>query len=78
VWSLQSATGTLSFAFADLYKVKLARSTQTLLLAAFDCRSRSRSDVPAAHLAAGRARRGADRGSVILAGVLLKMARTAS
>ena len=35
VWSLQNTTGALSFAFADLYKVKLPVGTQNLLLGAF-------------------------------------------
>jgi NADH-quinone oxidoreductase subunit M len=74
VWSLQSTTGTLSFAFADLYKVKLPVSTQTLLLAAFGLSFAIKVPMfplhtwlPDAHVEAPTA------GSVILAGVLLKM-----
>jgi NADH-quinone oxidoreductase subunit M len=74
VWSLQSATGALSFAFADLYKVKLPVSTQTLLLGAFALSFAIKVPMfplhtwlPDAHVEAPTA------GSVILAGVLLKM-----
>ena len=74
VWSLQNATGTLSFAFADLYKVRLPVSTQTLLLGAFGLSFAIKVPMfplhtwlPDAHVEAPTA------GSVILAGVLLKM-----
>ena len=74
VWSLQNATGTLSFAFADLYKVKLPVSTQTLLLGAFGLSFAIKVPMfplhtwlPDAHVEAPTA------GSVILAGVLLRM-----
>jgi NADH-quinone oxidoreductase subunit M len=74
VWSLQSTTGTLSFAFADLYQVKLPVSVQTLLLGAFALSFAIKVPMfplhtwlPDAHVEAPTA------GSVILAGVLLKM-----
>src|SRR5512133_3465136 len=74
VWSLQNATGQLSFAFADLYKVKLPVQTQTLLLGAFALSFAIKVPMfplhtwlPDAHVEAPTA------GSVILAGVLLKM-----
>ncbi len=74
VWSLQSTTGTMSFAFEDLYKVKLPVDVQTLLLGAFALSFAIKVPMfplhtwlPDAHVEAPTA------GSVILAGVLLKM-----
>jgi NADH-quinone oxidoreductase subunit M len=74
VWSLQSATGTLSFAFEDLYRVRLPVPAQVLLLAAFGLSFAIKVPMfplhtwlPDAHVEAPTA------GSVILAGVLLKM-----
>jgi NADH-quinone oxidoreductase subunit M len=74
VWSLQSATGTLSFAFEDLYKVRLPVDVQVWLLAAFALSFAIKVPMfplhtwlPDAHVEAPTA------GSVILAGVLLKM-----
>jgi NADH-quinone oxidoreductase subunit M len=74
VWSMQSTTGQLSFAFADLYKLKLPLSTQEILLAAFALSFAIKVPMfplhtwlPDAHVEAPTA------GSVILAGVLLKM-----
>ena len=72
--SLSSSTGTTSFAFADLYRTELALPVQTLLLAAFSLSFAIKVPVvplhtwlPDAHVEAPTA------GSVILAGVLLKM-----
>jgi NADH-quinone oxidoreductase subunit M len=74
VWSLQSATGTISFAFADLYRVRLPVDVQALLLGAFALSFAIKVPMfplhtwlPDAHVEAPTA------GSVILAGVLLKM-----
>ena len=74
VWSLQSATGTLSFAFEDLYKLKLPLPAQILLFGAFALSFAIKVPMfplhtwlPDAHVEAPTA------GSVILAGVLLKM-----
>jgi NADH-quinone oxidoreductase subunit M len=74
VWSLQSATGVVSFAFADLYQVRLPLPAQTLLLGAFALSFAIKVPMfplhtwlPDAHVEAPTA------GSVILAGVLLKM-----
>jgi NADH-quinone oxidoreductase subunit M len=74
VWSLQQETGVASFAFADLYKAQLPLSTQTILLAAFGLSFAIKVPMvplhtwlPDAHVEAPTA------GSVILAGVLLKM-----
>ncbi len=63
VFSLQASTGITSFAFDDLYRAQLPLTTQQILLAAFGAVVRDQgADRAAAHLAAGRARRGADRG----------------
>ena len=74
VWSLQQTTGTLSFAFADLVKAKLPLDVQTWLLAAFGLSFAIKVPMvplhtwlPDAHVEAPTT------GSVILAGVLLKM-----
>jgi len=74
VWSLQSGTGVASYAFADLYRVELALPAQTLLLLAFGLSFAIKVPMvplhtwlPDAHVEAPTA------GSVILAGVLLKM-----
>jgi len=74
VWSLQSATGVTSFAFADLYRARLPLATQMLLLSAFGLSFAIKVPMvplhtwlPDAHVEAPTA------GSVILAGVLLKM-----
>ena len=74
VWSLQATTGVASFAFADLYRARLPLSTQMLLLAAFGLSFAIKVPMvplhtwlPDAHVEAPTA------GSVILAGVLLKM-----
>jgi NADH-quinone oxidoreductase subunit M len=74
VWSLKSGTGLASFDFADLYRVRLPVETQTLLLAAFGLSFAIKVPMvplhtwlPDAHVEAPTA------GSVILAGVLLKM-----
>jgi NADH-quinone oxidoreductase subunit M len=74
VWSLQQTTGVNSFAFADLYKAQLPVSTQKILLAAFALSFAIKVPMvplhtwlPDAHVEAPTA------GSVILAGVLLKM-----
>ena len=74
VWSLYQSTGTVSFAFEDLYRVELPLATQTLLLAAFALSFAIKVPMvplhtwlPDAHVEAPTA------GSVILAGVLLKM-----
>jgi NADH-quinone oxidoreductase subunit M len=74
VWSLQQATGTASFAFADLYKARLPLEAQQWLLAAFALSFAIKVPMvpfhtwlPDAHVEAPTA------GSVILAGVLLKM-----
>jgi len=74
VWSLQTTTGVPSFAFADLYRAKLPLSAQTLLLIAFGLSFAIKVPIvpfhtwlPDAHVEAPTT------GSVILAGVLLKM-----
>jgi len=74
VWTLQSTTGVVSFAFADLYQVRLPLPAQTLLLGAFALSFAIKVPMfplhtwlPDAHVEAPTA------GSVILAGVLLKM-----
>jgi len=74
VYSLQTSTGVTSFAFADLYGTKLPLSVQTLLLIAFGLSFAIKVPMvplhtwlPDAHVEAPTA------GSVILAGVLLKM-----
>jgi NADH-quinone oxidoreductase subunit M len=74
VVALSGSTGVTSFAFADLYKAALPLPVQTLLLAAFALSFAIKVPVvplhtwlPDAHVEAPTA------GSVILAGVLLKM-----
>ncbi len=74
VWSLQNTTGVASFAFADLYRARLPVDTQMILLAAFGLSFAIKVPMvplhtwlPDAHVEAPTA------GSVILAGVLLKM-----
>jgi len=74
VWSLQQSSGVVSFAFTDLYKAQLPLSTQLVLLAAFGLSFAIKVPMvplhtwlPDAHVEAPTA------GSVILAGVLLKM-----
>jgi NADH-quinone oxidoreductase subunit M len=74
VYSLQQTTGTASFAFADLHRVSLPLDVQTWLLAAFALSFAIKVPMvplhtwlPDAHVEAPTA------GSVILAGVLLKM-----
>ena len=74
VYSLHQSTGVTSFAFADLYRARLPLSVQTLLLAAFALSFAIKVPIvplhtwlPDAHVEAPTA------GSVILAGVLLKM-----
>jgi NADH-quinone oxidoreductase subunit M len=74
VWSLRASTGVTSFGFDALYKVELPLATQTILLAAFALSFAIKVPVvplhtwlPDAHVEAPTA------GSVILAGVLLKM-----
>jgi NADH-quinone oxidoreductase subunit M len=74
VWSLQTSTGVVSFAFADLVKTRLPLGVQSWLLAAFALSFAIKVPMvplhtwlPDAHVEAPTA------GSVILAGVLLKM-----
>ena len=74
VYSLQATTGVTSFAFADLYQARLPLSAQIVLLAAFGLSFAIKVPMvplhtwlPDAHVEAPTA------GSVILAGVLLKM-----
>ncbi|MCX7893026.1 MAG: NADH-quinone oxidoreductase subunit M [Burkholderiales bacterium] len=74
VWALYQASGEVSFAFADLYRVALPVDVQALLLAAFALSFAIKVPMvplhtwlPDAHVEAPTA------GSVILAGVLLKM-----
>ena len=74
VWTLQTSTGITSFAFADLFKVKLPVEVQCWLLAAFALSFAIKVPMvplhtwlPDAHVEAPTT------GSVILAGVLLKM-----
>jgi NADH-quinone oxidoreductase subunit M len=74
VYSLNATTGVTSFAFADLYKSELPLGVQTVLLAAFALSFAIKVPIvplhtwlPDAHVEAPTA------GSVILAGVLLKM-----
>ena len=74
VYSLQRTSGVTSFAFTDLYKAQLPLSTQLVLLAAFGLSFAIKVPMvplhtwlPDAHVEAPTA------GSVILAGVLLKM-----
>jgi NADH-quinone oxidoreductase subunit M len=74
VWSLQQSTGVASFSFADLYRHRLPLSAQGWLLAAFALSFAIKVPIvplhtwlPDAHVEAPTA------GSVILAGVLLKM-----
>jgi len=74
VYSLQTTTGVTSFAFADLYRTKLPLSVQMVLLCAFGLSFAIKVPMvplhtwlPDAHVEAPTA------GSVILAGVLLKM-----
>ncbi len=74
VYSLNASTGITSFAFADLYRSQLPVSVQKLLLGAFALSFAIKVPVvplhtwlPDAHVEAPTA------GSVILAGVLLKM-----
>ena len=74
VYSLNATTGVTSFAFADLYRAELPLPVQTVLLAAFALSFAIKVPIvplhtwlPDAHVEAPTA------GSVILAGVLLKM-----
>jgi NADH-quinone oxidoreductase subunit M len=74
VYSLNATTGITSFAFADLYRSELPLHVQTVLLAAFALAFAIKVPIvplhtwlPDAHVEAPTA------GSVILAGVLLKM-----
>jgi NADH-quinone oxidoreductase subunit M len=74
VYSLQKTTGVTSFAFADLYRVKLPLDVQSILLFAFALSFAIKVPMvplhtwlPDAHVEAPTT------GSVILAGVLLKM-----
>ncbi|MEI6413226.1 MAG: NADH-quinone oxidoreductase subunit M [Pseudomonadota bacterium] len=74
VWSLQTTAGVTSFAIADLVKVRLPVEVQTWLLAAFALSFAIKVPMfplhtwlPDAHVEAPTA------GSVILAGVMLKM-----
>ena len=74
VYSLNVTSGVTSFAFVDLYRAELPLSVQTLLLAAFGLSFAIKVPIvplhtwlPDAHVEAPTA------GSVILAGVLLKM-----
>jgi NADH-quinone oxidoreductase subunit M len=74
VWTLQTTTGVNSFAFADLYGVKLPADAQTWLFSAFALSFAIKVPIvplhtwlPDAHVEAPTA------GSAILAGVLLKM-----
>ena len=74
VWTLKSTTGVDSFAFTDLYGVKLPVDAQTWLFAAFALSFAIKVPIvplhtwlPDAHVEAPTA------GSAILAGVLLKM-----
>ena len=74
VYSLHETTGVTSFAFADLYRARLPVSVQMLLFAAFALSFAIKVPIvplhtwlPDAHVEAPTA------GSVILAGVLLKM-----
>jgi NADH-quinone oxidoreductase subunit M len=74
VWSLQQTTGVTSFSFADLYAHRLPVNVQGWLLAAFALSFAIKVPIvplhtwlPDAHVEAPTA------GSVILAGVLLKM-----
>ncbi|MGL6109581.1 MAG: complex I subunit 4 family protein, partial [Rubrivivax sp.] len=74
VWSLQTTSGIVSFAFADLVKARLPVNVQSWLLAAFALSFAIKVPMvpfhtwlPDAHVEAPTA------GSVILAGVLLKM-----
>ena len=74
VYALRQVTGTLSFSFADLYRQRLPAEVQGWLLAAFSLSFAIKVPIvplhtwlPDAHVEAPTA------GSVILAGVLLKM-----
>jgi NADH-quinone oxidoreductase subunit M len=74
VYSLNATTGITSFAFADLYRAELPLPVQTILLAAFGLSFAIKVPIvplhtwlPDAHVEAPTA------GSVVLAGVLLKM-----
>ncbi len=74
VWSLQQTNGIVSFAFADLLKARLPVNVQAWLLAAFALSFAIKVPIvplhtwlPDAHVEAPTA------GSVVLAGVLLKM-----
>jgi NADH-quinone oxidoreductase subunit M len=74
VYSLSTTTGVISFAFADLYRAELPLPAQIVLLAAFALAFAIKVPIvplhtwlPDAHVEAPTA------GSVILAGVLLKM-----
>ena len=74
VHSMQQTSGVMSFAFADLYQTQLPLSVQTILLGAFALSFAIKVPMvplhtwlPDAHVEAPTA------GSVILAGVLLKM-----
>jgi NADH-quinone oxidoreductase subunit M len=74
VWSLQTSSGQLSFAFADLMRTRMPADVQQWLLAAFALSFAIKVPMvplhtwlPDAHVEAPTA------GSVILAGVLLKM-----
>ncbi|CAD5375054.1 NADH-quinone oxidoreductase subunit M [Rubrivivax sp. A210] len=74
VWSLYKTTGTVSFAIADILKARLPLDVQTTLLAAFGLSFAIKVPMvplhtwlPDAHVEAPTT------GSVILAGVLLKM-----
>jgi len=74
VYSVNATTGITSFAFTDLYKAELPLPVQTILLAAFALSFAIKVPIvplhtwlPDAHVEAPTA------GSVILAGVLLKM-----
>ena len=74
VWSLQQTSGVASFAFADLVKSRLPLDVQSVLLAAFALSFAIKVPMvplhtwlPDAHVEAPTA------GSVILAGVMLKM-----
>ena len=63
VWSLQTTSGVISFAFADLVKARLPLDAQSLAAGRLRAELRDQgADGAAAHLAARRPRRGADRG----------------
>ena len=70
----QTETGSISFDYTDLLQLELGGTTADVALRRFRTGLRHQGPaLPLPHLAARRPRRGPDAGSVLLAGVLLKL-----